>query len=203
MIELLNSYRSGNINKKDEHLLFSELRDCLREIVLKIGSKFRTFDKASKFQTLDDIIQNLMERIIEKKIPSKNSSIKNDKELKSYLYRTVSNDFIGIYNKDKKIQIKSIDSETEKNHGEEDTALNKLTGAEDLKEENILKINRLRAIKKFEDCIKLIERKISERGITYEVLKERWSKEYGDQSVNALKKAYFDCRMKILKTILK
>ena len=85
MIELLNSYRLGSISKKEENLLFSELRDCLRDIVLKINSEFKTISNVEKYQTLDDIINDLIARVVEKKIPSNKSIIKTDNQLKSYL----------------------------------------------------------------------------------------------------------------------
>jgi hypothetical protein len=202
MIELLNSYRSGSISKKEENILFSELRDCLRDIVLKINKKYKSISNIEKYQTLDDIINNLIARVVEKKIPSKKSYITTDNKLKSYLYTTVENEFIRIYNKDKKIHYTTISSDFEENYVDQDPQFKNLLAADGYKEYLHPRVRRLDSIKKFEDCLNLIKRKFSETRMTFSLMIERWPNDYGTNNSDSLKKQHFDCRSKILKHLL-
>ena len=202
MIELLNSYRSGSINKKEENLLFSELRDCLRDIVLKINSEFKTISNVEKYQTLDDIINDLIARVVEKKIPSNKSIIKTDNQLKSYLYKTVKNEFISLYNKAKKNHTKIISEDIEENYGDEDPKFKNLLATDGYKEYLHTRIRRLDSVKKFEDCLNLIKRKFSETRMTFSLMIERWPNDYGTNNSDSLKKQHFDCRTKLLKHLL-
>jgi len=202
MIELLNSYRLGSISRKEENLLFSELRDCLRDIVLKINKKYKSISNIEKYQTLDDIINDLIARVVEKKIPSKKSNITTDNKLKSYLYKTVENEFIRIYNKDKKINYTTISSDFEENYGDQDPKFKNLLAADGYKEYLHPRVRRLDSVKKFEDCLNLIKRKFSETRMTFSLMIERWPNDYGTNNSDSLKKQHFDCRSKILKHLL-
>jgi DNA-directed RNA polymerase specialized sigma24 family protein len=199
MIELLNSYRSGSISKKEEKLFFSELRDCLRNIVLKINKKYRTISKVEKYQTLDDIINDLIVRVVEKKIPSKKSSITSDTKLKSYLYKTVENEFKRLYNNAKKNHTTTISDDIEEIYGDEDPRFKNLLAGAGYKEYLHPRARRLDSIKKLEDCLNLIKRKFSETRMTFSLMIERWPNDYGNNNSDSLKKQHFDCRSKILK----
>jgi DNA-directed RNA polymerase specialized sigma24 family protein len=202
MIELLNFYRSGSISRKEEKFLFSELRDCLRDIVLKINIKYKSISNIEKYQTLDDIINDLIVRVVEKKIPSKKSHITTDNKLKSYLYTTVENEFIRKYNKDKKNHFTTISSDFEENYGDQDPKFKNLLAADGYKEYLHPRVRRLDSVKKFEDCLNLIKRKFSETRMTFSLMIERWPNDYGTNNSDSLKKQHFDCRSKILKHLL-
>jgi hypothetical protein len=188
MIELLNSYRSGSISKKEEKILFDEIRNSLKKIAKELNKKY----KVETTQIIDDIVNVSILKVIEKKLPSKNASFETENKLTGYFFKSIKNEFECLRIKKEKMRL--IPLEKVNNFIEKDEKLDLFTGGEAYKEYLIPRLHKISAVKKFERCFNLVARFIEH---SYKEMQRKWPKDYNNKNEGTLRKENFDCKNKI------
>lgn len=195
MIGIFNSYKSNNINKNQEKILFNYIYDVLNDMTI-------TINKSYKFNNddLKDIINELMINIVERRLPPQRVVLDSEADLKRYLYVCTLNYFKQKSEKDKKNKYKQKDFfETLRNNVDYPYNSEAEIG---YKEYLIPRLNKLKKATKFNKCFTLIIRYIRDSEMSYRKLKLLWPADYGQKSEGALRKGYSDCKKKIITALL-